>query len=184
MQYLLVDKDYHKDGHVTLARRYLSKTVFYFDYLKRGSYSGSDIDIYLESVHVGQFTPYIRENIISVMLDGSIQRRCFLPSKDELLQMSYFADNGAKATIKTVTVGDEYMTRSVNNGTFYAAVNPEGEFRNVIQNHQARIRPMITLPENLYVESVVYDGKVASQPIENPRTMYLFKDGEWKELSL
>ena len=183
-QYLIADKDYHRAGHVTLVRRYLSKRVLYFDYHKRGSYSGSDVDIYLESVHVGQFTPYIRENIISVMLDGSIQRRCFLPSKDELLQMAYFADNGTKAAVGAVAVNEEYMTRSVNNGTYYIAVNPEGEFRNATQNHQAYIRPMITLPGDLYVESVIHDDSVASQLVENPRTMYLYKDGEWKELSL
>ncbi len=182
--YIIVAKDYHRKGSVTLARRYLTKYAYNYDHERRNSYSGSDIDVYLEAIYLGLFSPYIRNNVLSAELDSIITRRCFLPSESELKGMEYFVNNGAKGCRKGQSVGTEYMTRDLTDTNYVVAVNPEGEFTAISQKQNIHIRPMITLSGDMYVENTVYDSEAVSQPIEKMHSLYMYKDGGWKELSV
>ena len=183
-QYLVAAKNYYRNSGVTLVRRYLTKNLYYYYRESRDEYWGSDIDFYLESIFIGSYSSYIRNNILSSPISSTRTRRCFLPSKTELGEIEYFVNNGKKGTIKNQTTGTEYMTRDLSSSNYIVSVNPEGEFSTVKPSQKARIRPMITLPGDMYVENTVSDGEAVSQPNEKRHTLYVYKDGEWKELSL
>ncbi len=181
-QYIVAAKNYYTSGSVSLIRRNTTRKNYYFDAANREDYCCSEIDFYLETIFAESYAEHVKKNLISTNIDTDLTRRCFLPSKGELQNMTYFVNNGIKASADSQTIGSTYMTRETDGTKTLITVNTEGEFSSTSQEERVRIRPMIVLDGNLYVENTLYKDELVAVPIDRQKKLYLRTEGDWKEL--
>lgn len=181
-EYIVADKNFHTDNSVTLVRKYFTDFNENFDYNGRERYQMSDIDICLENFFWNLFSDYVKKQCMSVKIDYNYPRHCFLPSVGELTSMNYFKNYGLTTTTKDGLQREYWMTRDTGQTLNVFAVKKTGEIEAVEQNRMMAVRPMIILPSDLATENIMYGNSGAIRLTEEKTSMYLFENGQWKEL--
>lgn len=181
IQYLLVGKNYHKTGGITLLRKDLAPYGQCFDLINRGQYPLSEIDIHMETMYKNLYSKRIRDSLLNVHLDGVCYRQCFLLSYKDLTEMEYFSSDQKRIAFRDGnTYEGIYITRSLTDKKVYA-VKENGSFTSTYQSASSYYRPAIVLPEDMVVSNIVYNNTAAVKLPETKSGIYIYLDGEWKE---
>ena len=179
-EYIVVAKDYHGKGSVTLMRKHLPEFTEYYNFSTRETYFCSNIDYFLESMFSRLYPDYIQKMMLVPSLYGFYRRRCFLPSCEELREMEYFKNNSI-ATTTDIGTHREYMTRDLDGKRYVNTVNSLGQIISVSQSQKSSIRPMIVLDGSLIVSNSVHQGNAVVEPVTSMKGYY-YSEGKWKEL--
>ena len=181
IQYLLVGKNHHKTGGITLIRKDLAPYEQCFDLKSCGKYPLSDIDILVETMYKNLYSKRVRENLLSINLDGICYRQCFLLSYKDLTEMEYFSSDAKRVAFRDgKSYADQYITRSLTDNKVYT-VKDTGSFTIITQSTSAYYRPAIVLPENLVVANTIYNNSAAVKLPDTKSGIYIYLNGEWKE---
>lgn len=180
--YLIVAADYHRDNSITLIRRDLHSLESYYDYSKRGEYSMSDIDIFLEAIYKFSLSEEIRRALIPARLGSGVKRHCFLLDKSDFQGINYFATESKRiANSNGGTTPREYMTRTINVYRKIDTISTTGAFSSVALDSKNSFRPSIVLPSDLPVVNTDYQSTPAVKYSEPKCGIYVCIKGEWKE---
>ena len=180
-EYLIIGKDYHKTGGVTLVRKKLAPYKQCFDLGSRSAYPLSDIDITLETTYKNLYSKNIRDILVTVTLDSSCYRQCFMLSQLDLINMEYFTDASKRiAREENSNSAEPYFTRSFSGKNVYT-VGTAGNFETIAQSISSCYRPAVVLPADLVVANTVYNNSPAVKLPDTKSAVYIFCDGEWKE---
>ncbi len=183
-EYILVAKDYHGGGNVTLARKYLLDNAECYDYHQRNTYFMSDMDVYLETFFLKGFSKRIIKYLVWAELEANKKRRCFIPSAAELSSFEYFKANGCDATKKNQNEKVGYVARDTNNSREALCIGSGGVRYFLSQASAFNIRPFIVLSGSLKTENMINDNEYAVRIIESDEGVYVYENGVWKGLSL
>ncbi len=174
--YIIVAKDYHKKGTVTLVRKRLPGLGIRFNYQGKEDYVTSQLDMVSETF-INGFGDEVRKNLISVNLSANCSRHCFALSKDELEKIDYFKEASNRAPMDST---DSYYTRSVvGERAYYVASS--GAIELTYQSVAKQYRPTIVLPSSLTIENTLDGGSPAVKIPDTKNGIYAFLGGEWKE---
>lgn len=181
IRYLLVGKNHHKTGGITLLRSDLAPYEQCFDLKNCGQYPLSDIDILMETMYKSLYSKRVRDNLLSINLDGNCYRQCFLLSYKDLTEMEYFSSDAMRIALRDgKSYAGQYITRSLTDKKVYT-VKDTGSFTTITQSISAYYRPAIVLPEDMVVSNTVYNNTAAVKLPETKSGIYIYLDGEWKE---
>lgn len=183
--YLIVAADFHGSNSTTLVRKDLYSIKSYYDYSKRGEYPMSDIDVFLEGIYKFALHNEIRSALLPARLSAGVERYCFLLSKADFQNISYFATESNRiANIDGGAIAREYMTQSINGYRKIDSISTSGSFSSVELNEQSLFRPTIVLPADFTVVNTEHNSLPAVKPLEPRCGIYVYLKGEWKECAL
>ncbi len=182
--YIIVGLNRHAENSVTLVREELCGQKAYYDYGNRGEYFMSDIDSYLESIHISVFPDKIRNSLLSVEVEGGCYRHCFLLSQSDFANMSYFnTKNNRIAKINGSDTAGEYMTSTCSSMKKITTITATGDFSIVDTYEKKMFRPAIVLPSEFPVENTSASSRPTMKLPDAEKGIYVFLDGVWKECS-
>ena len=181
--YMVVASNYHGDNTVTLVRKYFLSSLFYFDFIKRGQYLSSDMDVLLESIHKSAFPESVRKHLKSIEITErtKFERQCFLLSEADFQSIEYFKTKENRVTGTEEGSGSHYVTRTVNSKANVVTIDAYGSITTQSQSNETWVRPAIVLPADLAVENADYEGTAAVKMPETNKGIYTYVEGEWKE---
>lgn len=180
--YIVVAKDYHKEGSVTLLRQNLIDTKGKFSFTKRGYYPMCEADIFLEAMFKPILTEKIKENLIAAEVETETYRHCFILSKDEITKMNYLStESGRVARRENETYTERYITRSINSQGSIITVSGSGNFASAEYSAETFYRPAVVVKSDLKVINTSYKNEPAVKLDEIKCGLYVYIGGEWKE---
>ncbi len=180
--YIVVAKNYHKDGSVTLLRQNLTSDKGRYNLTKRSSYSMCEADIFLETIFKPILAEEIRKILISAEVETNVFRHCFPLSKLEISGINYLATESNRiAKRKNAASAEHYITRSINSQGSIVTVSASGSFSTTGYLTETHYRPAIVIPSDLKVINTSYNNSPAVKLDETKRGLYIYIKGEWKE---
>ncbi len=182
-EYIVIAKDFHAEGGVTVVRKYVLDNFSYFDYNGRDSYFLSDIDMYLNSVFVRRFSNAVRKGLIWAELDDYDKRTCFLPSTRDIRAIEYFKDNPFGTVTKSGKSWNA-MTRTLDDINRVLCATTTGTTISQRQREKLSVRPMLVLPGGLEVVNVIESSNSAMRLCVETEGIYFCENGIWKELTV
>lgn len=184
-EYIVCEKNYHKDNTVTLIRKYLLPCVCAYDRANRPPYAFSTSDMVLSTMFILCYGNYVKGLLENAEIESGVLRKVFLPSKNELEQMTYFLTNAKNTSVAQDTDVSTYLTRTryaSNQANAYAVI-AGNETVGVVQGTEAyRLRPMIVLPEDTPVANAQTPSGAGFKLSEPKGGIYLFNAGMWEEV--
>lgn len=178
--YIIAGKNYHKEGTVTLIRKYLLPYSGCFDFVYRKTYDMSNADMYLENIYLKEIDELFRKNIVPISLLSYGKRRVFLPTYDDLKYLEYFKANSKVAQTIGNSRTSSYWTRTLSTDKV-GTINTLGEEELLTPSEKIGFRPLIVLNGDTTLENSVYESEHCVKLQEKKRGLYVFDGGIWKE---
>ncbi len=174
-EYIIVAKDYHGAGNITLVKKTIPTLGVKFNHQGNEDYQMSNLDLIMQA-YTGKFQEAIRKNLVCVQLNVNNSRYCFALSKEDLEKIDFFKN---PSNLSAGGQG-EYFTRTTSGDKVYT-VSASGEFLSTQQRNYRLYRPTIVLPSSLTVENTLLYKTPAVKVPDVSKGIYTFLGGEWKE---